>query len=101
MPVAIPSAARRKLVQHGVLTGAEDGIRASSFVPPHQLMAQMENNGDKFSLEISKGVSTHVPPPLFLASLPIPTHACVLMVGVPRGGISVGLCNGVRYFSSG
>lgn len=55
VPVAIPSAARRKLAQHGVLTGVNDGIRAATFVPPHQLMAQMEDNGDKFSLDFAKG----------------------------------------------
>ena len=57
VPVAIPSAARRKLAQAGVLPDV--GVRAATFVPPHQLLAA-EDDGGKFSLQISTGV--RVPP---------------------------------------
>ena len=66
VPVAIPSAVRRKMAQHGLQAGAEEGMRATTFVPPHQLMAQMLGHGDKFSLGISTMVC--LPPP-FLPSL--------------------------------
>ena len=57
VPVAIPTAARLRMAQHAAASGAHDGIRAATFVPPHQLLAQLDGrDADVFSLGFSMGV---------------------------------------------